>query len=126
MPFSHNVSITFSDSGAPGAASQIVATGDGQVNISVAYPDNASNFLATLQVKHQKIKNVVMWSTTDCTVTPRMGATPSDTIILAANQMIMSGETMPNGTELFIADCDQVAITALNGGTLHIHVLEDV
>lgn len=126
MAFTHNVSINFSDSGAPGAASQIVATADGQVNISVAYPDNADHFAATLQLKQAKIRSYVIWATSPCGVNTKLNGVIKDSFLLAANQMVLGGELMMSAIDLFTSDCDTVEVTATAGGTLHIHVLEDV
>lgn len=126
MAFTHNVSINFSDSGAPGTASQIVATADGQVNIAVAYPDNAAALAATLQLKVAKIKSYVIWATSACSVSTKLSGVTKDTFLLAVNQIVLGGELMMNANDLFTSDCDSVEVTATTGGTLHIHVLEDV
>lgn len=126
MPFTHNVSINFSDSGAPGASSLITATADGQVNVSVVYPDAADNFTAVLQLKRAKIKSYVIWATSDCVVTTKLSGVAKDDLLLAANQMVLGGELMMSAEDLFTSDCDTVEVTASTGGTLNIHVLEDV
>jgi hypothetical protein len=125
MAISHNVGLTFSNSGGPAVNFTASQTADGASAAEVVIAPAASSFAVIFPIDASQVKSVLMWADAAMTVVTKNGASTVDTFTLTANKPLIWQNGFPVSCPIS-GDCTGLSVSSTPGGNLYVYVLEDV
>lgn len=129
MAFTHAISISFTD-GSSSIQGALTATGAARSDLSLAYANNASNFVVDYDLDLSDCQSLFIVSDQACTVKVNSSGSPDAIVTLTANVPQMWDPSRGTSTPLGASDSVVVSalyVTATGGvaGTLEIRALTD-
>lgn len=125
MALSHNVGITFSNSGGPNHNFTASQTADGSSAAEVVIAPGASSFQVIFPIDASQVRSVIMWADATMTVLTKNGGSTVDTFSLLANKPLLWQTGFPTSSPI-TGDCSHFHVSSTPGGNLYVYVLEDV